>query len=86
MRRRAPSDEIFTRRCKDINHLRVLGEKTFVLYVAENNCNITRDHRTPIVPDAKIHSTIEHPNNLLVGMLVRSGMCRSQQPHSVFVF
>src|ERR1700722_268842 len=75
IRRRASSEKVFTRWCKDINDLGLLGKETFVLDVAGNYCNIARDHRLPIVPDAKIHPTFEHPNNLLVWVLVRSGMC-----------
>jgi hypothetical protein len=75
IRRRAPSEEIFTRRREDVNDLRILGEETFVLDVAGNHCNIARNHRSPITPNAKIHPTLEHPNNLLVRVPVRSGMC-----------
>src|SRR6202035_1166315 len=75
IRRRAPGEEIFTRRREDVNDLRVLGEETFVVDVARNHSNIARDHRSLIVPDAKIHPPLEHPNNLLVRMLVRRGMC-----------
>jgi hypothetical protein len=35
----------------------------------------TIDHRPPIAPYAKIHPALEHPNDLLVRMLMRSGMC-----------
>jgi hypothetical protein len=41
-----------------------MREEPFVLDVAGDHCNITRDHRPPIVFDAKIHPTLEHPNNL----------------------
>ena len=44
IRRRAPSEEIFTRRREDVNDLRVLGEQTFVLDVAGIYRNITPDH------------------------------------------
>ena len=44
IRRRAPGEEIFTRRREDVNDLRVLGEETFVVDVAGNHSNIARDH------------------------------------------
>src|SRR5271155_1388392 len=70
-----PSEEICARRCKDINNLRVLGEKTFMLDVAGNHCNIARYHRSLIAPNSKIHPALKHPNNLLVRMLMRSSTC-----------
>ena len=72
IRRRTPSEKIYTRRREDVNDLRVLREESFVLDVAGNHCNIARDHRPPIAPDAKIHPASKHPNNLLVRMLTRS--------------
>jgi hypothetical protein len=88
IRRRAPSDEIFTRRREDVNDLGVFGEKTLMLDVARNYRNITPDHRPPIVSDAEVHPTVEHPNNLLVRMLVRSGMCARLHfpPHDYALF
>ena len=53
--RRAASEEIFTWWREDVDDLRILGEKTFVLNVAGNYCNIAADHRPPIASDAKIH-------------------------------
>ena len=57
IRRRATSEKIFTRRCKNINDLRILREETFLLDVAGNHYNIARGHRPPVVADAKIHPT-----------------------------
>ena len=86
--RRAPSEKVLPRRCKDINDLGVFEEKTLMLGVARNDRNITRDHRAPIVPDPKIHPTLEHPNDLLVRMLVRSGLCAGLHfpPHDHALF
>src|SRR5262245_34078681 len=49
-------------------------KKTFVLCVAGNNCNVAPDHRTPLVADAEVHLALEHPNDLLMRMLMRRGM------------
>src|SRR5215831_14493071 len=49
IRRRTPSEKIFTRWREDVHDLGVFGEKTFVLDVAGNNGNIAPDHRTPLV-------------------------------------
>src|SRR5947209_4785567 len=74
IRRRTPGEKIFTRWREDVHDLGVFGEKTFVLDVAGNNCNIAPDHRTPLAADAEIHLALEHPNDLLVRMLMRTGM------------
>src|SRR5262245_37124072 len=74
IRRRTPSEKMFTWWREDVHDLGVFGEETFVLGVAGNNCNIARDHRTPRVADAEIHLALEHPNDLLVRMLMRAGM------------
>jgi hypothetical protein len=47
---------------------------TFVLDVAGYHGNVTGDHRPLFVPDAEIHLALEHPNNLLVRMLMSSRM------------
>jgi hypothetical protein len=39
--------------CKDIYDLSILWEETFVLGIAGYHCNIARDHRPSIVPDAE---------------------------------
>jgi hypothetical protein len=72
IRRRAA--EIFTRRREDVNDLRVLGEQTFVLDVAGITATSPPTIDRLSFLTRKIHPAIEHPNNLLVGMLVRSGM------------
>src|SRR5262249_18416407 len=74
IRRRTPSEKIFTRGGEDAHDLGVLGKKPFVLDVAGNNGNIAPDHRTPLVAEAKIHLALEHPNDLLVRMLMRTSM------------
>src|SRR5262249_44701467 len=74
IRRRTPGEKIFTRWREDVHDLGVFGEKTFVLGIAGNNCNIAPDHRTPFVADAEIHFALEHPNDLLVRMLMRTSV------------
>src|SRR5262245_23350849 len=74
IRRRTPSEKIFTRWREDVHDLGVFGEKTFVLDVAGNNGNIAPDHRTPLVAEAEIHLALEHPNDLLVRMMMRTSM------------
>src|SRR5262245_66569523 len=82
IRRRTPSEKIFTRWREDVHDLGVFGEKTFVLDVAGNNGNIAPDHRTPLVAEAEIHLAIEHPNDLLVRMMIESRMRTSHDfPH-----
>src|SRR5262249_21248411 len=74
-RRRTSSKKIFTRRHEDVHDLRVFGEKTFVLDVAGDHCNIPRGHRSPLTADAEIHPALEHPNDLFVRMLMCGSMC-----------
>src|SRR6516165_6675852 len=74
IRRRAPGEKIFPRRREDVHDLGVFGEKTFVLGAAGNDCDIARVHRTLLVADAEIHLALEHPNDLLVRMLMRARM------------
>src|SRR5262245_1760254 len=74
IRRRTPGEKIFPRRREDVYNLGVFGEKTFVLGVAGNNCNIARGHRTPLLADAEIHRALEHSNDLLVRMPMRTGV------------
>ena len=72
----ADAAEIFTRPAapKSVNDLRVLGEQTFVLDVAGITATSPPTIDRLSFLTRKIHPAIEHPNNLLVGMLVRSGM------------
>src|SRR5215471_5158739 len=74
IRRRTPSEKIFPRWREDVHDLGVFGEKAFVLGAAGNDCDIARDHRTPLVAHAEIHLALEHPNDLLVRVLMRAGM------------
>src|SRR5215470_16673704 len=74
IRRRSPSEKILARWREDVHDLGVFGEKTFVLDVAGNNCDIPREHRTPLVADAEVHLALEHPNDLLVRMLMRTSL------------
>src|SRR5262249_48096274 len=57
--------------CADLG---CLGEQAFVPGPAGNDCDIARDHRTPLVAHAEIHLALEHPNDLLVRVLMRAGM------------
>src|SRR5262244_2483560 len=74
IRRRTPSEKIFARWREDVHDLGVFGGKTFVLDVAGNNCDIAREHRTPLVADAEVHLPFEHPNDLLVRMSMRTSV------------
>jgi hypothetical protein len=47
---------------------------SFVLDVTGYHRNVARDHGSPIVPDAEVHFALEHPNDLLVRMLMSSRM------------
>src|ERR1700719_1139620 len=71
----SPSQEVLTRRREDVDYLCIFGKETFVLCVARNNCYIARTHRVLLVSDPKIHPSLEHPDNLLVRVPMRSGTC-----------
>jgi hypothetical protein len=69
----SPGQEIFTRRRENVDYLGIFRKETFVLRVARNNCYIARTHRAPLVSDPKIHPPLEHPDDLLVRVLMWSG-------------
>jgi hypothetical protein len=76
IRRRTPSEKIFMRWRQDVHDLGVFGEKTFVLDVAGNNCNIAPDHRTPLVADAEIHFSRRPSQNFLHTLAAYRGRLR----------
>jgi hypothetical protein len=67
-------EEIFARRCKDIDDIGILWKDSFVLNVTGYHRNVARDHGSPIVPDPEVHFAIEHPNDLLMRMPMSSRM------------
>lgn len=64
------------------------AQESFVFDITGDHGNIPRDHRPPIVSDAKIHSALQHPNNLFVRMHMRGSMCACLHfpPHDHFLF
>src|SRR5262249_24425848 len=67
--------EIFARWRKDVNNLGVLKENSLVLDIAGYHRDVTGNHRPALSPDTKIHLAFEHPDNLLVRMLMCRRMC-----------
>src|SRR4051794_37536574 len=75
VRRRAGARvKILARRREDIDQLGVVRKPRLVLHVARNHADVAGRAHAPLRPHPEIHPPGEHPECLLVRMLVRRGV------------
>jgi len=69
------------------DHLRVLGKPRFVLDAARNQAQVAGTTDPLVAAEAKLHLALEHPEDLLVRMLVsgRVRACLHRPPHDHFL-
>src|SRR5262245_18313994 len=66
--------EVVTARREHVHHLRVLGKPRLVLDTARNHSEHAGAARALVVPDPDVHPPRQHPEGLLMRVLVRGGV------------
>src|SRR5262245_42481445 len=79
----AAGEKIRARRGEDVDHLGVLVEPALVLDAARDHHDVARAAHAPLVAHAELHPALEHPHDLLVGVLMGLHMHPRRQapPH-----
>jgi hypothetical protein len=74
VRRDLTGKKVLADRSEEIDHFRILWEKGFVLDPTGYYGDITRLNRSLLSTDTKSYCALNHPNKLLLRMLVTSNM------------
>src|SRR5262245_47798677 len=72
--RQAAGQEVLARRREHVDHLGVLEHPALVLDPARDHRNVARHADAPLAAEPEFHLALEHPEHLLVRMLVGGRM------------